>query len=295
MNLPARCSARSEELGETIFGTASTVRHWLLIEHTGPWGRRPLLDARLPRGIAAELRRVDRSLGVRVLLIRRPAGSLGMGTRCFAIRSGPGDSWIQRAILGSLTDVVDLDLVALSRGRDPGLDPVSGPLFLVCTHGRRDPCCAERGRPLARALADADPDATWESTHVGGDRFAGNVVAFPHGMYFGRVAPADAEAVAHSYRRARIDLAHFRGRSCDPMIVQAGEHFLREHLNLVSVDDVRPVSVRRDGARATVRFETRAGLLDVSLERGRTEPRPLTCHADLPLSAPSYRLLAIES
>jgi hypothetical protein len=79
------------------------------------------------------------------------------------------------------------------------------------------------------------------------------------------------------------------------MIVQAGEHFLREHLNLVSVDDVRPVSLRRDGAQAAVRFESLAGLIDASLEHGRTEPRPLTCHAVVPLSAPSYRLLAIES
>jgi hypothetical protein len=295
MNRPARCSARSEELGETIFGTASTVRHWLLIEHGGPWGKRPLLDARLPRRIAAELRRVDRSLGVRVLLIRRPTSSPGTGTSCFAIRSGPGECWIQRATLGRLSDVMDLDLLALSRGRDPGLDPVSEPLFLVCTHGRRDPCCAERGRPLARAFAEADPEATWESTHVGGDRFAGNVVAFPQGLYFGRVEPVEARAVAHSYRRAQIDLAHFRGRSCDPMIVQAGEHFLRENIELVGIDDVRPVGVRRHEAQVTVRFETETGVLDVSLERRRTEPRRLTCHAGLPLSAPSYRLLAIKA
>src|SRR2546426_12217627 len=105
MNLPSRCSARSEELGETIFGTASTVRHWLVIEHSGPWGRRPLLDARMPPGMAAELRRVDRSLGVRVLLIRKPGGSHGTGTRCFAIRSGPAECWIRGANLGSPSDV----------------------------------------------------------------------------------------------------------------------------------------------------------------------------------------------
>jgi hypothetical protein len=70
------------------------------------------------------------------------------------------------------------------------------------------------------------------------------------------------------------------------MIVQAGEHFLREHLNLVSVDDVRPVSLRRDGAQATVRFESLAGLIDVSLEHGPTEPRPLPCNPVVPLPRP---------
>ena len=50
---------------------------------------------------------------------------------------------------------------------------VHGPVVVVCTHGRRDVCCAERGRPLAAATALEHPGAVWESTHVGGDRFAG--------------------------------------------------------------------------------------------------------------------------
>jgi hypothetical protein len=56
----------------------------------------------------------------------------------------------------------------------------------------------------------------------------------------------------------------------------------------------RPAGVRRDGAQVSVRFETQTGVFGVSLER-RTEPRRLTCHEGLPLSAPSYRLLAIKS
>jgi hypothetical protein len=75
-------------------------------------------------------------------------------------------------------------------GLDPGLDPVSGPLFLVCTHGRPHHAVqseADRSRGRSRWRIRMRP---WESTHVGGDRFAGNVVAFPHGPYFGRVAPS---------------------------------------------------------------------------------------------------------
>ena len=46
------------------------------------------------------------------------------------------------------------------------------PLLLVCTHGRRDACCAQFGRPTAMALARRYGTAVWETTHVGGDRFA---------------------------------------------------------------------------------------------------------------------------
>jgi hypothetical protein len=38
--------------------------------------------------------------------------------------------------------------------------PYDGPLYLVCTHGRHDRCCALRGRPVAKALAAFKP------THV---------------------------------------------------------------------------------------------------------------------------------
>jgi hypothetical protein len=292
---PFRCSVSSDVLGEPMFGTASTVRNWLLIEHDGPWGERPILDARLPHELVRELVRVDRTLRVRVLLIRKHRRSGGTPTRCFAIRSGPGECWVQRVELDHVGDVLDLDLLALLEGRDPGLELVAEPLFLVCTHGRRDPCCAERGRPLARALAEAEPEASWESTHVGGDRFAGNVVAFPHGLYFGRVAPSEADMVTAAYRRGRIDLAHYRGRSCYAMIVQAAEHFARRELALAGVDDVTPVNIREQVEQATVTFETPNGSVDVTLERLWTEPRHLTCHAPGPLSAPEYRLVAVEA
>jgi hypothetical protein len=290
-----RCSIESDALGEPMLGTASTVRNWLLVEHRGPWGRRPLLDARLPRGITDELHRIDRRPGMRVLLIRKHRRSAETRTRCFAIRSGPDECWIQRAELERVDDVLDLDLGAIAEGRDPGREPVSEPLFLVCTHGRRDPCCAERGRPLARALAEAEPETTWECTHVGGDRFAGNVLAFPQGLYFGRVEPDEAAGVAESYRRGRIDLAHYRGRSCYPMTVQAAEHFVREKLELDRIDDVRPVSVRRRGGWITVTLETPSGRVDVTLERRGTEPRRLTCHATEPQPTPEYRLVAIRA
>jgi hypothetical protein len=44
-----------------------------------------------------------------------------------------------------------------------------------------------------------------------------------------------------------------------------------------------------------VRFETQTGVLEVSFEGRRTESRRLTCHAGLPFSSPSYRLLAIKT
>lgn len=277
-------------------GTASTVRSWLLLEDPGPWGRDALRDARLPERIGLELRRRCRAAGVRPLLIRRPAPTATAtpeAVSCFAIRSGPEPPWIERIRLDGIADALELDLQALGRGVRLGLEPYEGTLFLVCTHGRRDACCAERGRPLARALAASFPDQTWESSHVGGDRFAGNVVAFPHGLYLGRVRPEQAADVARTCADGRVPLAHLRGRSCYPMPVQAAEHALRSREELEGVDDVELLRAERRDDVSTVTFRTPAGTFAVAIHIEASEPALLTCKSRDEEAAPSYRVVSV--
>jgi Sucrase/ferredoxin-like len=288
-------------------GTASTVRSWLLLEDPGPWGRDALRDARLPERVGLELRRRCQAAGVRPLLIRSASsnasasasasasssGSSSGGLACFAIRSGPEPPWIERIRLAKVTDALDLDLPSLGRGVRPGFEPVDGPLFLVCTHGRRDVCCAERGRPLAQALAAAVPGATWESSHVGGDRFAGNLVAFPHGLYLGRVRPHEAAEVALAFAEGRVSLRHLRGRSCYPMPVQAAEYALRTREGLDSIDDLGLERTESRPGVSTSTFRTPMGRFSVSVAIEESAPSFLTCHSLAAESAPAYRTIAI--
>jgi hypothetical protein len=292
-----RCSAESLALAEPMAGTASTVRSWLLLEHAGPWGMDAFVDARLPGGFGAELLGRCRAAGVRPLLIRR-VGANASGGACFVMRSGPEPPWIERTRLDEIERALELDLPALGRGERPGLEPWGEPLFLVCTHGRHDPCCAERGRPLARALAAGFRDGTWECSHIGGDRFAGNVVAFPHGMYFGRVGPEDAAGVVAAYAAGRIDLDHYRGRSCEPMPVQAAEHALRVERGLDGVDDVALESSEPSGYEVSATFRVgRVGKerVVVRVVVGRSGPRLLTCRSSAEERPLAYRVLAIDA
>jgi hypothetical protein len=274
-------------------GTASTVRSWLLLEDPGPWGVDALRDARLPDGLGEALRRRSNAAGVRVLLIRRP-GRASTGSRAaYAIRSGPEEPWIESLVLDGPEDARRLDLERLGRGESVDGEPVAGPIFLVCTHGRRDPCCAERGRPVAAALAAAFPEATWESSHLGGDRFAGNLLAFPHGFVFGRVEPEAGPGVARAYLDGRLDLDHLRGRTCRPMPVQAAEHLLRVRLGLVGIGDVELERARRSAGELAARFVTRAGRFEVRLFVDAAEPFALTCHSGREEAPPAYRALEI--
>ena len=125
---------------------------------------------------------------MRPLLIRRyHRRAPRTGFRVYAARAGLDESWMQTAVLDRAEDLLDIDLEALGSGRSPGLVPTEEVLFCVCTHGKHDACCAEKGRPIAGALSAAYPEETWEVSHIGGDRFAGNALVLPYGLYLGRL------------------------------------------------------------------------------------------------------------
>jgi hypothetical protein len=291
-----RCAAASALRDEPATGTASTVRAFLLVEHTGPWGADAMLDARLPDGLGEAVTRAARAARVRPLLIRRPDRTAEPdGTRVFAAFTGPARPWLETGVLDDPGRLLDLDLVALGEGRSPGLTPYDGRLLCVCTHGKHDACCAERGRPVAAALAAERPDETWEVSHIGGDRFAANLLVLPDGLYYGRTDPGSALRIAREHDSGRLELDHLRGRSSYAMPVQAAEIALRRELDETRADALRLVGRRRDGeviesvfavgdVRWRVRVRTASG----------AELLQLTCRATRDNPVPAHEVVSVE-
>jgi hypothetical protein len=172
------------------------------------------------------------------------------------------------------------------------------PLVLVCTNGRHDPCCATFGRPLARALrAEDDRGEVWECSHIGGDRFAGNLVILPEGLYFGRCDGDSAKRVLAAYAGGKIDLDSYRGRSVRGFYEQAAEFFVRRELGLAAIDAVG--QVRRAGEPGKfdvgVIADGEDRTLRVIVERTEGHAStPITCTGPVGLRVPSYRLVSIE-
>ncbi|MGH2764553.1 MAG: sucrase ferredoxin [Actinomycetota bacterium] len=287
------CSSISLAVGEPLVATASRFRFWLMVEQPGPWGHDAMVSSGLPVGVGRALRDLGRRLGIRVLLIKQRSREAG-GRRCFAAYTGSHERWVRSFDVAEADELLDLDLPGSMGDRFRGIgEPVDGPLFLVCTHGKHDPCCARHGAPLYRALAGFGRGAAWECTHIGGDRFAGNLVCFPHGLYFGRVRPAEAETVAGSYAEGRIVLDRYRGRSAFSPPVQAAEDVVRRRFGILGVDDLELTGHRRIGPR---RHRVEFGAGDrrhvVEVEVSDLEPRQLTCKADEP--APTRGFAATE-
>ena len=156
----ARASGRSaprprRARGEPLGGTASRVEHWLLVEYGGYWPYDPLDATVFAGGLREHARGAARS---------------GCRTRACCSSSGPGagaprarparlrlDARARRAASARSSSSGHPDLLAARprrdaarRGRRRVGEPLDHPLLLVCTHGKRDRCCARYGQALCR-------------------------------------------------------------------------------------------------------------------------------------------------
>ena len=265
------CSDLSLENGEALSATASRIDHWLLVEYRGLWGPNALrasgLSDQVKRALREQVRARPRS---RLLFVRRPDRRGRAELRAYSATSREGEESLRCASFSSYEDLRSIDLASAG-------EPLERPLFLVCTHGKHDACCARRGRPLFDALAEqVEEEAVWQTTHIGGDRFAGNLLCLSSGVYYGRVERKDAGRVLDAHLDDTIDLAHYRGRSCHSFAAQAAERDIREQTALLRLDDLRLVS--EQGTR--IAFEDRHGNVherEVSVELGPEDY--LTCTA----------------
>ena len=289
-----RCSGASRSLGEPLEGTASTVRAFLLVEAPGPWGVDAVQDSRLPQEVKDRLESLERHNRVRPLLIRRPGRAVSGPVRVFTAYVHTERPWMQSTVLDDVAELLDLELAGLGEGRSTGLAEWRDPLFAVCTHGRHDACCAERGRPLCAALSEAAPDHTWEVSHIGGDRFSGNVLVLPDGLYYGRLGPADVKSFAARHLAGELDLDHLRGRCAYPFFAQAAEVYLRRHLSLHRATAFALVALHRHGTESEVLFDVDGARWRVRVHTELGEPRQLTCRAAGLSVGQAHRLVAVS-
>jgi Sucrase/ferredoxin-like len=255
------CSDASREFAEPLAATASRVDHWILVEYRGLWAHEALsgsgLSDQVKRRLSAQR---DARPNTKLLFVRRTDRRKHATLAVYWGSSPQQGGSVYRADIEGYEDLLGLDLTS------PG-EPVGHPLLLVCTHGKHDPCCARYGRPLYQALEEqAEDDWVWQSSHIGGDRFAGNLVFLPQGLYFGRVDPTHAWPVLDEYLAGRILLDNYRGRSAYTFAEQAAERAVREQAGLTGIDDLELVA--HEGAHVTFRGGGRVFEVGVTYEPG---------------------------
>lgn len=298
------CSVASREREEPLTATASRVERWLLVEHRGAWGPESVPSGRLAAAVARALTRAADASQARLLLVRRPAAQRSVtsartdGRWVYAVDSRPGGERVLARHLRADAELVGLD-PPYGTDDPAGWDRLDGPLYLVCTHGRHDRCCALRGRPVAKALSQRFPDRTWECTHVGGHRFAANLVVLPAGLYLGRIEAAEAVRVVDDLAAGLLPAGRVRGRSSLPLPVQAAQQFARDATGRWGADDLQPVTQAANGQDTwAVRLAGPGGPdveVVVAYDRSGGGQQRLTCGAEQDKPVPLFRQLSLRS
>jgi (2Fe-2S) ferredoxin len=289
MSNPPRCSTAARRRADPLVGTAAPARRWLLVEHPAGWAP-AALDSPGIGDVADLLHRTALSVGGRVVLIRRPGRrSLG-GPRAWGVVDvGGGQRWGTWARAADLVAVANLfatgpEASGAEAFHPPATSAPATPLLLVCTHGKHDVCCAVRGRPVAAALAQRWPEQTWECSHIGGDRFAANLLVVPDGTVYGGLDAASAIDVVDRHLAGAVDAVHLRGFSAHPPAVQAALAEVHRVHGPAAAGDARPGGVTADGTGAVVVEVLGSGAIpERSTVRVRGQAQPsarLTCRAE---------------
>lgn len=245
--------------GEPQVATAPRAAVWLLLEYSAPWGAKALEESTLPPAVKNFLDEQGKLIPFsRFQFIKRE--TTGKGITFYAARTSLNAPFLYRFQLDAYEDLLTLDLPKLVSAHSEHTMSDER-LLLVCTNGKRDAACAKYGLPLYNALRQQTGVSVWQTTHVGGHRFAATMVCLPHGVMYGRVAPEQASAVADSYSNNQLLLDCYRGCSSYDAPTQAAEDYLRRLTAETRLDAFQLIAVTAEGDGSwTVQFQTRDGL-----------------------------------
>jgi hypothetical protein len=298
-----RCSDGARTHGDPPHATAVRYQRFLLLEVPGPWGSAALEDSRIEAGVAHELARAADASDIRVVLIRKtgrhPPTGADDRTKALAWAIVDVTAGIERIRWGCWrdpADLLDIDLGTTACFRAGATGPQR--LALVCTNGKRDRCCAIRGRPVAAAIEAASGWDTWECSHIGGHRFAATLLLLPYGDMFGQLDPESAQQVLRQFDAGQLMLSHYRGRCGQPFPVQAALHAAAIRLGDDRRGAIRVSSVRSVGDRWEVEVSHRPGDLSperayrVTIGRIGLEPAMLSCADTEPKPGTAYQAIS---
>jgi hypothetical protein len=273
-----------------MLGTAFPSARLLLVEEPYPWESEGLRTSQFDRETALALEARGREQGVRVQAIRPPGRSRRhVHRRWVYVDTRDGAESLRWGEFRADADLLDLPLDGSAGEPDPA------PLYLVCTHGKHDPCCAQRGRPVAAALAAARPGRVWQASHLGGCRFAPTVLALPLGLMYGRIPPSAAPEILAATEAGEVHGPLLRGRIGRPPAAQAAIAHAHAELGVSGAREVALVSTTvLDGATVVVRVDTPHGRFDVRVQRRRIDAVELTCGSPGPSWFVAHRPVAME-
>lgn len=285
-NSPDRASAKARVYcsehndAEPMAGTADTVDAWLCLEYRPTWKARAQTDNSLSAATGDWLEqtlmgfRAD-GLKCRPQFVRQPETE-SESVRLLLTIGGETYQWSEPGY--DYLTALDLPALVRAEAETPGSLAASAvrlsqPQYLICTNGQRDLCCARFGLPVYAALKERVGSRAWQVTHLGGHRFAPNLLTLPDGCLYGRVGVDDLDAFLAATEQGHLAFAHLRGRTSYPPAAQAAEALLgKDGLRLTELEEADEVT--------RVRFASDAKRHEVAVRKATTAARVLKSCGD---------------
>lgn len=230
---------------EQLAGSAPVARAWLVVEHPGPWGRQALTDSGIPDDVVSHISRAQTESPLRFLAARhidhdRRTADLTAPRRVWLAYCSAEGGQTRTTTIDTLEQLLDWDLIALANGDFPITgDRVEAPIEFICTHSKRDGCCAVLGRERIASVPPALHNRVWECSHLGGHRFAATSLFLPSGRVYGRLSHHE-ESLGGNLKEP--DPLHLRGPSYLPPALQAAEAAVRIDARLSGSDALSVVA-----------------------------------------------------
>jgi hypothetical protein len=225
------CSDFSISLEEPMGGTAGHAKHFFFI--TWPkakWGQKVFKDSQ-GEWTSKYLEWVDSQAeihgGILTRLIQHPENNYSEGLKIYAY---PGAVLYENISPEKVLEILEYHLKGL-RNHTLSHRISSNRQLSVCTHGRHDKCCAKFGQQLFDTLRESinESDHTieiWESSHLGGHRFAATVLDMPSGKMYGRIKPNLIDALLNE----KVQIEFHRGNVFNPAWLQVVELEIQKYL-----------------------------------------------------------------
>jgi hypothetical protein len=316
------CSLFARDQGEDPTGTAGRWDLYVLMELPLPWARDAWDSPRIPDGLQELAARAKmQGLRLRALAIQPdPEYSEPGCTRVFIYRR-PEEPFAHYAKAEYIVPNEEITsfLSGLLSDEDhaegsPGPNPYArdtGDIreMFVCTHGTRDACCGKFGYSVYSLLRHVHAPAmegkmrAWRVSHLGGHRFAPNLLDFPEARYWAFLDTAVVEAVL--FRESPVEGLgrHYRGWSALEPLAQVAEReiLLREGWAwMLYLKSAQILEGNAEGTSATIRMEyseaesLRHGAYEATVEQSGIVLMNTCLKLEPPREVPQYAVTRLE-
>ncbi len=266
------CSELARAGAAQMYGSAVHVDIWLLLEYPRPWQPKALIDNDLPNLVVERLAALptalaNQGINLRIQFIKQASSAEREQPRGYVADSREGSVRLTEGTFANYADFADISAAEILSGSLPKARVSSEEMLLVCTNGQRDLCCARFGLPLYESLAFTYGQRAWQTTHVGGHRYAPNLVCLPSGIVYGQLDVDAGASVVSRHDSGEVVLENLRGRSSLAPAAQAAEYFVR--LELKNRNDplfLEQANGPDSNSSFTWRTEGQSGVVGVTLK-----------------------------